>query len=98
MSGLLFYNRHVAVHLRHYRLMRHMLTGNNVGLILAKKVDIPDWEHAFVSNHLIQHHTVSTKEVNYMFPLFLYPLETQSDIGIDVKARVPNLNANFYNN
>ena len=30
------------------------------------------WEHIFASKHLIQHHTVSLKEVNYLFPLYTY--------------------------
>ena len=29
------------------------------------------WEHAFCTRRLIQHHTVSLKEVNYLFPLWL---------------------------
>jgi len=30
------------------------------------------WEHVFISDQIIQHHTVSLKEVNYLFPLYRY--------------------------
>ena len=41
---------------------------------------------------LIQHHTVSLKEVNYLFPLYTYPTEDQEQLGLE---RQPNINTNF---
>ena len=71
------------------RVMRHMLAGPNVGLATAKATEIAGgWEHVFVSKSLIQHHTVSLKEVNYLFPLYTYPTERQEHLGL---AREPNL-------
>ena len=82
------YDRNVAVH-RRERVMRHMLAGPNVGLATARATEIArGWEHVFVSKSLIQHHTVSLKEVNYLFPLYTYPAEGQEDLGL---AREPNL-------
>jgi predicted helicase len=48
------------------------------------------WEHVFCSRAVIQHHTVSLKEVNYLFPLYLYPqgMFTGGD-------RTPNFNPTF---
>jgi hypothetical protein len=47
----------------------------NIGLSTTKSIEIGrGWEHIFCSSHLIQHHTVSLKEVNYLFPLYLYPV------------------------
>ena len=56
--------------------MRHMLAGENVGLCLSKGVEIGSgWEHIFCTRNIIEHHSVSLKEVNYLFPLYLYPWE-----------------------
>ena len=54
-------------------VMRHMLAGPNRGLATSKRVEgNRAWEHALATNKLITHHTVSMKEVNYLFPLHLY--------------------------
>ncbi|MFC1530665.1 type ISP restriction/modification enzyme [Gemmatimonadota bacterium] len=65
------YNRHVAVH-RRDRVSRHFLSGRNLGLSVPRATEIKrGWEHVFCSRLIIQHHTVSLKEVNYIFPLYL---------------------------
>lgn len=98
------YNRNVPVH-RRERVMKYMLGGKNIGLATARKLDVSGWEHVFCSKELIQHHTVSLKEVNFLFPLYLYPQENlvgnQSKLfstspcppGKD--GRTPNLNPDF---
>jgi len=54
-------------------VMRHMLAGENLGLSTTRAVEIGrGWEHVFCTRNIIQHHTVSLKEVNYLFPLYLY--------------------------
>ena len=74
-------------------VMRHMLAGPNVGLTTARGTEIAGgWEHVFLSKSLIQHHTVSLKEVNYLFPLYTYPTEGQEHLGM---AREPNLGEEF---
>ena len=71
------------------KVMRHMLSGPNVGLSTTRTTEIAGgWEHVFLSKSLIQHHTVSLKEVNYLFPLYTYPTEGQEHVGL---AREPNL-------
>ena len=65
------YDRHVAVH-RRERVSRHFLVRQNIGLSIPRACEIRrGWEHAFCTRMLIQHHTVSIKEVNYLFPLWL---------------------------
>ena len=82
------FDRNVAVH-RRERVMRHMLAGNNLGLSTTRSTEIAaGWEHVFVSRHPIQHHTVSLKEVNYLFPLYIY-LPKAFD------QREPNLDLKF---
>ena len=74
-------------------VMRHMLADANVGLSTTRGTEISGgWEHVFVSNALIQHHTVSLKEVNYLFPLYTHPTEEQEKIGLE---REPNLSTGF---
>lgn len=82
------FNSHVAVH-RRERVMTHMLIGQNLGISTTRATEIKrGWEHAFVSDGIIQHHTVSLKEVNYLFPLFLHPRGTETAIR-------PNLDTAF---
>ena len=74
-------------------VMRHMLAGDNLGLSTTRSTEIAGgWEHVFVSRNLIQHHTVSLKEVNYLFPLYVFPREVPSNA---VNQRVPNLDSEF---
>jgi len=64
------YNRNVAVHLR-ARATYHMLAGDNLALSTTRSIEIGrGWEHVFCTRHMTQHHTVSIKEVNYLFPLY----------------------------
>jgi hypothetical protein len=101
------YDSNVAVH-RRERVMRHMLSGENLGLSTTRSVEIGDgFQHVFCSRNLIQHHTVSLKEVNYLFPLYLLPSEDANGKGqanLDVQTshwapgpggRRPNLNPQF---
>ena len=56
------------------KVMYHMLAGENLGLCASRgKETGGGWEHVFCCDRIIQHHTVSLKEVNYLFPLYLYP-------------------------
>ena len=74
-------------------VMRHMLAGENLGLSTTRSTEITGgWEHVFVSRILTQHHAVSLKEVNYLFPLYIYPAEGAEGFG---KARAANLAPGF---
>jgi len=72
------YDRNVAVH-RRERVMGHVLEGENLALSTTRSVEIGrGFEHVLCSRRLIQHHTVSLKEVNYLLPLYLYPSASKS--------------------
>lgn len=84
-------------------VMRHMLE-NNLGLSLSKRAEgNKPWEHVFISEKIITHHTVSMKEVNFLFPLYLYKekstkkLSFQSlmlfepEAAYSSKDRIPNI-------
>ena len=54
-------------------VMAHML-GENVGISTTRTVEIgTGFSHVFATRAMTQHHTVSLKEVNYLFPLYLHP-------------------------
>jgi len=66
-----------AIDFGRQEVMRHM-TKENLGLSTTRSIEIGrGFEHVLLTNMLITHHTVSLKEVNYLFPLYLYP-ETRS--------------------
>lgn len=53
-------------------VMHHMLRKGNIGLVTTRSVEIGrGFEHVFCSTGFIQLHSVSLKEVNYLFPLWL---------------------------
>jgi len=53
-------------------VMRQMTLVGNLGFGSTRSVEIESgWEHMFVTNSLFTHHTVSVKEVNYLFPLYI---------------------------
>jgi predicted helicase len=65
------WDRNVAVH-RRERVMRHMLKPN-FSLNVIRKMDIGGiWSHVLVSDLPIIHHAVSSKEVNFTFPLWKF--------------------------
>jgi len=66
------YDRHVAVH-RRERVTSHFLAGRNLGISCTRATEIQgQFQHVFCTSLMTQHHTVSLKEVNYLFPLWLY--------------------------
>ncbi|MEY8703204.1 type ISP restriction/modification enzyme, partial [Francisella philomiragia] len=66
------------------KIMKHMLEGDNVGLVIPK---INKEDHAFfISKNIIAHKLASAYDSNSIFPLYLYP----DDDSLD-SSRVPNL-------
>jgi len=50
-----------------------MLRGNNLGLVVPQRVEYQGpWKHAFVTDAIIEHVAVSSKTVDFLFPLYLY--------------------------
>lgn len=82
-----------------YQVQRHMLSGDNLALSTTRSIEIGrGWEHVFCSKHIIQHHTVSIKEVNYLFPLYVYPDLRKQGLFISEEPainRLPNLSRSF---
>jgi Type ISP C-terminal specificity domain/N-6 DNA Methylase len=61
-------------------VMAHMLAGPNIGLATSRNVEVENVEHFFCSQYAMGHHAVSLKEVNFLYPLYLYA-EAEHDVG-----------------
>jgi predicted helicase len=76
------------------QIMRHLLNLPNIALIttVAQSQNNENWEHLFATDTIIECCAISnkTREINYLFPLYLYPLDTETEIR-------PNLNSWFAN-
>jgi hypothetical protein len=73
------YSRYVAVH-RRERVSKHLIAGNNLGLISVRQVAEGVFSHALVSNSLVESRiTISNKGIGFALPLWLNleQLETQ---------------------
>jgi hypothetical protein len=78
------------------QIWKHFREGQNVALCIARRVETASFSHVFCSDIAIQHHTVSTKEVNYAFPLYLYPAGGETDFDAHPQTgRRPNFSDAF---
>lgn len=94
-SRSIFYH-HSLVRWPVYNVMNHMTAGKNLGLCTTRQTEIKkNWEHMLCTSQMIQHHSVSLKEVNYLFPLYLYPTERQGLFDDLTGERRPNLSDEF---
>ena len=76
-------------------IMRHMLQ-ENLGLITCRQTSSLPWQHALITNGITDDCYVSnrTRERGYLFPLYLYPENTDAPIFSPTEAkkqREPNL-------
>jgi predicted helicase len=70
------------------------MIGDNVSLNLIRKMDISGlWSHVLVSDRPISHHAVSSKEVNFIFPLRI-KLESPGPVAVAVE-RAENISSEF---
>jgi len=79
-------------------VMRHLLAGPNLALSTTRGTEIKTpWQHVLAATLPIQLHSVSIKEVNYLFPLYLFPNGKlpEADLFAHQDGRRPNLNAAF---
>ncbi|MBI5487956.1 MAG: hypothetical protein HY905_11540 [Deltaproteobacteria bacterium] len=79
-------------------MMRHVLAGDNLGLGTSRSIEIGrGWEHVFCTDQLLHLHSVSVKEVNFLFPLYLYDADhrQQSLLHNGKRGRSANLSREF---
>jgi len=82
-------------------IMTHILFRTTISLMTTRKIDLQrGWEHIFASQNIIDHHSVSLKETNYIFALYLYP-DPEKSLGekklwpLGKESRQPNLSPEF---
>jgi predicted helicase len=69
-----------------------LLQSNNIGLMTNKKIEIGEFHHAFLYRGIVESHAISMKEINYVFPLYLYPKKDDNAVFDNGGERKPNLN------
>ena len=105
-----FDSRYILYHRDHVTRMRqdvmnHMLSGSEFSLICTRQQSqTATWSLIGVSERITESCFLSnkTREINYLFPLYLYPKPDQFDTGDDIseyplseKGRRPNLSKAF---
>jgi len=80
-------------------VMRHMLEGDNLGLITARSNKSSQMNHFFVSEYISEAKCGEATTQSYLFPLYLYPAETSAAqtgaLSFDEIQREPNINPAF---
>ncbi len=89
-----FYYHEDLVDRPRYEVMNHILKSGNMGLSVTRNVEIGQFQHIFCSSHVISNHSVSLKENNYFYPLYLYPDETSGQVTIYTERRL-NFSSDF---
>ncbi len=74
--------------------MKHFFSGNNLGLISVRQQSTFNFQHILVSNTIMESGAISlqTKEWGYIFPLYIYPNESEQQLSLHSINRTPNLN------
>jgi predicted helicase len=73
------------------KYMRHMLE-ENIALIVPRQYK--EEPGAFITQNIIGHKTVSAYDINYIFPLFIYPDEKNKDLFNHTQAKKePNISS-----
>ncbi|CDK39741.1 adenine specific DNA methyltransferase [Halorubrum sp. AJ67] len=62
-----------------------MLAGDNVALALPNRTERTPFDHAFVTDGIMEQSGLSTKEGNHLFPLYLYP-----NVPDETTSKLPN--------
>jgi len=76
------------------RVMRHMLEGENLGVIVPKQ--FKEQPGAFITKTIIGHKTVSAYDINYLFPLYLYPDPNNKNLfDFGSSEKTPNFTKEF---
>ncbi|MCL1463738.1 type ISP restriction/modification enzyme [Argonema galeatum] len=94
-----YYNHEDVVELPRNEIMRNFLQGNNLGFITSRNVEIERiYDQVLCTSNLIDNHTLSLKEANYVFPLYLYPDVDNPQGSLFVSDKIEtNISQNFIN-
>ena len=75
-------------------VMRHMLSGSNIGLITTRQTR--DLWSILATNSIVGHKSLAAYDINSLFPLYIYPSEQEIAQGLyPPDHREPNLSPAF---
>ena len=78
------------------KVMLNMVDGDNLGLALSRRVEIGEFTHVFCTSEVVGHHSMSLKEVNYLFPLWVGASnDAPSSLLEERRPKRPNLDPKF---
>ncbi len=79
-------------------IMKHMISKNNIGLLICKQQSTFDFQHVFLTKTISDKCTLSsqTKEAGYHFPIYLNLDKLDGDM-LAGQERTPNLNMEIVN-
>ena len=82
------------------KVMRHMLQ-ENLGLVTVRQISEGIFKHALAANTIVESSYVSnrTREIGYLFPLYLYPSSDKKDLfdeGTSQTEKVPNIKPEIF--
>ena len=90
-----YYHNSNLVNRPRQEVMRHVLNRENLCLITARGIEVPrEYDQIFCSDQIIVNHTLSLKEINYLFPLYTYPDTTNEQTNLFIE-KDPNLSQEF---
>jgi predicted helicase len=77
-----------------FQIMQQFLSGENLGLLAIRRSRKKDeWTEIFCSNKIVSGSSaISSLDINYIFPLYLYPTNKNSDLLHGNPEKTPNLN------
>ena len=69
-----YYHHEDVVELPRSEVMRNFVQNKNLGFITSRNVEIERiYDQVLCTSNIIDNHTLSLKEANYLFPLYIYP-------------------------
>jgi predicted helicase len=72
------------------------MTKENIALSTTRSIEIQrGFEHILCTKSVMDRHAVSLKEINYLFPLYIYPTERRGLFDEESSARKPNFSDEF---
>ena len=98
-----YYHDESVVELPRQEVMRHMIAGNNLGLIFMRQVALQDpYSHFMATKYIVDNRAFySNKGVMSLAPIYLFPFSDQNLLPGTIQwppgpnGRIPNLNPDF---
>lgn len=69
-----YYHHEDVVELPRNEVMRNFIEKSNLGFITSRNIEVERiYDQILCTSNVIDNHTLSLKEANYLFPLYIYP-------------------------